>query len=340
MNMTELSEPCFKKKGERTVKKNNPKIVILDSYAANPGDLSWDGLKELGNVTIYDRCPGEKEEILRRCRDAEIVLTNKVPFPREILTALPELKLIAVQATGYNIIDCAAARESGITVCNVPSYSTDSVAQLVFAMILELSVGSAFQSREVHEGKWSHAKDFTFFSCPMTELAGQTLGIFGLGTIGRKVAQIGHAFGMKVLYYSRSRKECDFAAAVTLEELFAQSDILTLHAPQTPETMHIVNAENLRKMKSNALLINTARGGLVDSPALAEALNRGIIAGAGIDVLEQEPPPEDHVLLHARNCLVTPHVGWATLQARKRLIRVLCDNVRAFLAGSPVNVVN
>ena len=322
------------------MKKNEPKIVILDSYAANPGDLSWEGLQELGNVTIYEHDSAEKEEILHRCRGAEIVLTNKVPFSREILSALPDLKLIAVQATGYNIIDCTAARELGITVCNVPSYSTDSVAQLVFAMILELRSGAAFQSREVHAGKWSRSPDFTFFSYPMEELAGQTLGIFGLGTIGRKVAQIGHAFGMKVLYYSRSRKECDFAEAVSLDELFRQSDILTLHAPQTPETLHIIHAENLRKMKKNALLINTARGGLVDSHALAGALNRGIIAGAGIDVLEQEPPPEDHVLLHAKNCLVTPHVGWATFQARKRLIAVLCNNVRAYLEGSPIHVVN
>ena len=316
------------------------KIVILDAYAANPGDLSWEELQQLGDVTIHERCPAEKEEILRRCRGAEIVLTNKVPFNREVLCALPDLKLIAVQATGYNIIDCICARELGITVCNVPSYSTDSVAQLVFAMILELCTGAKSQSMEVHKGEWSRSPDFTFFSCPMTELAGLTLGIFGFGTIGRKAAQIGHAFGMKVLYYSRSRKECDFASAVTQEELFRESDILSLHAPQTPETLHIINRENLRKMKKSAILINTARGGLVDSNALAEALNSNLIAGAGIDVLEQEPPPAEHPLLHAQNCIVTPHVGWATFQARKRLIKVLCGNVRAFLAGNPVNVVN
>lgn len=316
------------------------KIVILDSYAANPGDLSWDELCTLGDVTIYEHCSADKDEIISRCQGAEIVLTNKVPFTAEIIAALPSLRLIAVQATGYNIIDCDCAKKHNVTVCNVPSYSTDSVAQLVFAMILELNTGAAKQNEAVHAGKWASSPDFTFLSFPMAELANRTLGIYGFGTIGQKVAQIGHAFGMDVIYCSRTEKKCDFARRVSVEELFAQSDILTLHAPQTPETKEIVNEKTLSLMKKSAFLINTARGGLVDSKALGLALNEGWIAGAGIDVLEQEPPPVDHVLLHARNCIVTPHVGWATLEARSRLIKVLCDNVRACLNGNPIHVVN
>ena len=317
------------------------RIVILDSYPANPGDLSWAPLAELGELTVYEHCPhDDRVEILRRCAGAEIVLTNKVPFDRELMAALPQLRFVALQSTGYNIIDLAAAREFGIVVSNVPGYSTAAVAQLVFALVLELASGVAKQSAAARGGEWSKAPDFTFYAHRMQELDHRVLGIFGFGAIGQRVARIGAAFGMEVIYHSRTSRPCDFARFVSLEELFRGSDVLTLHAPQTPETAKVVNREHLALMKPGAFLINTARGGLVDSAALAEALDAGTIAGAGIDTLEAEPPPPDHPLLQARNCLLTPHVGWATLEARGRLIAMLAENIRAYLAGKPINVVN
>ncbi len=319
---------------------STPVIVILDAYPTNPGDLAWDPVANCGILTIYEHCPDDPQEVIRRCTGADIVLTNKVQFTDEIMAALPQLKLIAVQATGYNIIDTAAASRRGIVVCNVPGYSTDSVAQLTFAFILDFFAGVGQQSEAVHQGKWSRAVDFTFYTRQIRELAGKTLGIFGFGTIGQKVGRIGADFGMRVIYHSRSPKTVDFAEFVPLEKLFAESDILSLHAPMTPETAKIVDREHLALMKPSAYLINTARGGLVDDDALADALNRGKLAGAGIDVLTQEPPPENHVLLHARNCLVTPHVGWASLEARKRLIAILGEVIRAFLAGKPLHQVN
>lgn len=317
------------------------KIVILDSYPANPGDLSWSPLAELGELTVYEHCPhDDRAEILRRCAGAEVILTNKVPFDRELMAALPQLRFVALQSTGFNIIDLKAARELGITVSNVPGYSTVAVAQLVFALILELASGVAKQSAAVAAGEWSKAPDFTFYAHRMQELDHRILGIFGFGAIGQRVARIGAAFGMEVIYHSRTPRACDFARFVSLEELFRTADVLTLHAPQTPSTAKVVNREHLSLMKPGAFLINTARGGLVDSAALADALNAGTIAGAGIDTLETEPPPADHPLLHARNCLITPHVGWATQEARGRLIAILAENIRGYLAGHPVNVVN
>ena len=317
------------------------RIVILDGYPANPGDLSWAPIAALGDLTVYEHCPhDDRAEILRRCAGAEIVLNNKVPFDRELMAALPDLRFVALQSTGFNIIDLAAAREFGIVVSNVPGYSTAAVAQLVFSLVLELAGGVAEQSAAVAAGRWCTAPDFTFYARRMLELDQRTLGIFGFGAIGQRVARIGAAFGMEVIYHSRTPKESSFARFVTLEELFRESDVLTLHAPQTPATAKIVNREHLALMKPNALLVNTARGGLVDSAALADALNAGKIAGAGIDTLEAEPPPPEHPLLHARNCLLTPHVGWATLEARGRLIDILAANIRGYLAGKPVNVVN
>lgn len=317
------------------------RIVILDSYPANPGDLSWAPIAELGELVVYEHCPhDDRPEILRRCAGAEIVLTNKVPFDRELMAALPQLRFVALQSTGYNIIDLAAARELGITVSNVPGYSTAAVAQLVFALVLELASGVAKQSAAARGGEWCKAPDFTFYAHRMQELDHRTLGIFGFGAIGQRVARIGAAFGMEVIYHSRTPRACDFARFVGLEELFRASDVLTLHAPQTPETAKVVDREHLALMKPGAFLINTARGGLVDSAALAEALDAGRIAGAGIDTLETEPPPPDHPLLRARNCLLTPHVGWATLEARGRLIAILAENIRGYLAGKPVNVVD
>ncbi len=317
-----------------------PSIVILDSYPANPGDLSWDPVAAHGDLTVYEHCPDDPAEVIRRAGCADIILTNKVRFTDELMAALPKLKLIAVQATGYNIIDTAAAKKRGIVVCNVPGYSTNSVAQLTFSFILDFFTGVGEQSEAVQKGDWCNAPDFMFYPRKIQELAGKTLGIFGFGTIGQKVGKIGADFGMRVIYHSRTPKTADFAEFVSLEKLFAESDVLTLHAPMTPETALVVNQERLALMKKTAYLINTARGGLVDDAALAEALNRGRISGAGIDVLTQEPPPEDHPLLHAKNCRITPHVGWASLEARKRLIDILGEEIKAFLAGKPINQVN
>jgi len=316
------------------------KIVILDAYPSNCGDLSWNALADLGELIVHEHCPQDKAEILRRCQGADIVLTNKMPFTAEMMDVLPQLKLIAVQATGYNIIDTAAARERGIAVCNVPGYSTDSVAQLTFAFILEFFSSVSVQDTAVKSGLWSNAPDFTFYVRQLRELSGKTLGIFGFGAIGQTVGKIGSAFGMRVIYHCRTPKKVDFATFVPLEQLFTESDVLTLHAPQTPETRHVVNKQTLAMMKPTAYLINTARGGLVEDDALAEALNSGKLAGAGIDALVQEPPPADHPLIHAKNCLMTPHVGWATFEARQRLIDVLVENVKAFLNGTPINQVN
>jgi len=316
------------------------KIVILDAYPTNPGDLSWDALAALGDLTVYEHCPDEKNEVIRRCAEAEIVLTNKIVFTAEIMDALPQLKLIAVQATGYNIIDTVAAKARGIAVCNVPGYSTDSVAQLTFAFILEMYSGVRQQDEAVKRGEWTRSPDFNFYARPLMELAGKTLGVFGFGAIGQKVGRIGADFGMRVIYHCRTPKNVDFAAFVQLEQLFRESDVLTLHAPMTPETKCVVNGERLALMKPTAHLINTARGGLVDDAALADALNSSRIAGAGIDVLTVEPPPADQPLLHAKNCLITPHVGWASFEARTRLIGVLTEIVRTYLAGAPVNQVN
>lgn len=319
---------------------SRPKIVILDAYPTNPGDLSWDGMAALGELTRYEHCPDDHAEVLRRCAGAEIVLTNKIPFDAATMDALPELRLIAVQATGYNIVDVEAARARGIAVCNVPGYSTDSVAQLTFAFILEFFSGVMEQDSAVKAGRWTASPDFVFYARPLSELSGKTLGVFGFGAIGQKVGRIGAAFGMRVLYHCRTPKTLDFASFVSREELFRKSDVLTLHAPMTAQTKGVVNRETLSWMKPGAYLVNTARGGLVDDDALAEALNAGRIAGAGIDVLTAEPPPADHPLLHARNCLVTPHVGWATHEARVRLMATLEDIVKSYLAGSPVNKVN
>jgi len=317
-----------------------PEIVILDAHAANPGDLSWEKIAELGNLTVHQHCPLSEEEVLCRCEGKEIVITNKVRFTARIMDALPQLKLIALEATGYNNIDIDAARERGIAVCNVPGYSTDSVAQLAFAFLLELASGVSRQDAAVKKGEWSKAPDFTFYACPLMELAGKTLGIFGFGTIGQKVARIGAAFGMRVIYFSRTPRGTDLGTPVPLEQLFSESDVLSLHAPMTPQTANVVNQKHLALMKPTAFLINTARGGLVESDALADALNSGRLAGAGLDVVDAEPPPANHVLLHAKNCLVTPHTAWGTHEARKRLIDELSEIVRSYLAGNPIHQVN
>jgi glycerate dehydrogenase len=317
------------------------KIVVLDGYTLNPGDLSWDGLKQLGEVTVYDRtAPGELPD---RCRDAEVIFTNKTPVGGDLIRRLPSLRFIGVLATGFNIVDVEAAKQRSVIVANVPGYSTRSVAQLVFAMVLEFCHHVQRHSDTVMEGKWARSADFCYWDLPLTELAGKTMGIIGFGSIGRQVGDLATAFGMNIIGAGRNHTDQsgreNFRWA-SVEELLAQSDVISIHCPLTPETKGLINIESLRRMKSSAVLINTSRGPIVVDEDLAEALNAGIIAGAGIDVLSVEPPSKGNPLFGARNCLITPHIAWATREARARLMDMTIDNLSAFIAGKPVNVVN
>lgn len=317
------------------------KMVVLDGYALNPGDLSWDELAQLGSLTVYDRTA--PEDVLKRAEGAEILLTNKTVLTGEMLQQLPNLKFISVLATGYNIVDIEAAAALRIPVSNVPTYSTMSVAQLTFALILELCHGVAQHSHWVHDGNWCAAPDYSHWVQPLTELAGKTLGIVGFGAIGQQVAAIGSAFGMKIRAYNPSARPApqlpDFAF-VSLDELYAQADFITLHCPQKADNLGMINADALRRMKPSAYLINTARGGLIDEQALADALNSGALAGAALDVLSSEPPERSNPLLSAKNTLFTPHIAWATFEARQRLMATTAENIRAYLAGQPIHLVN
>jgi glycerate dehydrogenase len=306
-------------------------IVVLDGYTLNPGDLSWDALRELGSCEIYDR--SAPDEIVPRSTSAEIVLTNKVKLNGEYMSSVPTLKYIGVTATGYNIVDVAAARERKVIVTNVPTYGTQSVAQMTFALLLELTQHVGHHAQTVREGRWTRAPDFCYWDYPLIELDGLTLGIIGFGRIGKMVGQLAEAFGMKVLTYSRKQPVAE------METLFRRSDIISLHCPLTPQTEHLVNEKRLAWMKPTAFLLNTSRGPLIDESALAKALNEGRIAGAGLDVLAVEPPTADNPLLRAKNCLITPHIAWATRAARSRLMEAVVENVRAFLAGESKNVV-
>jgi glycerate dehydrogenase len=313
-------------------------IVVLDGYALNPGDMSWTNLEALGPCRVYDRTL--PAETVARAAPAEIVLVNKVKISREIIAQSPRLRYIGVLATGYDIVDVAAARERGIPVCNVPDYATQSVVQMVFAHLLNLTLHVADHARGVAAGRWSRSPDFCYWDFPLVELAGLTMGVVGFGRIGRATAQVALAMGMNVLPCDKTAAASPGVRFVELDELFRRSDVVSLHCPLTPETHHLVNAGRLAMMKQSAYLINTGRGPLVDEPALAAALRAGQIAGAGIDVLSIEPPPADHPLLTAPNCYITPHIAWATRAARVRLLDVAVANVRAFLAGTPQNVVN
>ena len=316
-----------------------PRLVVLDGFTLNPGDLSWERLLSLGNCSIYDRTAPEM--IVAEAAEAELILTNKAVLARAEIEALPRLEYIGVMATGYNVVDMAAASERDITVTNVPVYGNDSVAQMVFAHILHFTQQVGHHSRAVHDGRWSSAVDWCFWDSPLTELAGLSLGIVGLGRIGRATAKLADALGMNVLAASRSARDVpDYVRLVDLDTLFRESDIVSLHCPLTAETERMVDARRLEQMKPSALLINTSRGPLIDEPALADALRRGAIAGAGLDVLSEEPPPADHPLLGVENCVITPHIAWATRSARSRLLDIVVDNVAAFLAGRPQNVVN
>jgi glycerate dehydrogenase len=316
------------------------KIVVLDSHTLNPGDLSWDALKALGDCVVFDR--STPSEVVARSGDAELVITNKAILQREQIRALPKLKYIGVTATGYNIVDAEVARERSIVVTNVPAYGTRSVAQHTFALLLELTQHAGHHAQTVRDGRWARSPDWCYWDRPLLELDGLTLGIVGHGRIGQAVGDLAMAFGMKVIVAASSsgRQPPANIAAVELDFLFRESDVISLHCPLTPQTKHLVNATRLALMKPTAFLLNTSRGPLVDEAALAEALNSERIAGAGLDVLSVEPPKPDNPLLSAKNCLVTPHIAWATRAARARLMAMAVENVRAFLTGKPQNVVN
>ncbi len=318
------------------------KLVILDAYAENPGDLSWDWLKDLvDEYDIYDITPPEK--VIERSANADILVTNKTVLTADILEKLPEVKYISTLATGYNVIDTVYAREKGITVSNIPAYSTDGVAQLVFAFILELTNQVALHNESVKNGDWCKSEHFCYWKTPITEIAHKTLGIVGFGKIGSAVAQIANAFGMKVIAYSpNTRTYSGFGSVdfVSLDEVIAQSDIISLHCPLTADTTGLVNYEFLNKMKSTALLINTSRGPVINEADLKRALDDGVIAGAGVDVLSVEPAREDNPLLTCEKCLITPHIAWASFEARSRLMNIFRNNVEGFVKGEPVNVVN
>lgn len=318
------------------------KIVNLDGVTTNPGDLSWEGIEKLGDYTVYDRTSPDK--VIERAKGAEILIVNKTVITKETLDALaPQLKYIGLQSTGYNVVDCEYARKQNITVCNIPAYSTNAVAQLVFAFILQITNEVTLHSNAVKDGEWCRCPDFCFWKKPLTELDGKTIGIIGFGSIGKRVAHIAEAFGMKVLAYNPRNKSTDDlknTKLVDIDTLLSESDIITCHCPLTPETECLINKENISKMKKSAVLINTSRGPVVDEAALADALNSGKIQAAGLDVLKIEPADESNPLLTAKNCYITPHIAWAAKETRARLLKILEDNIIAYLNGKPQNVVN
>ncbi len=316
------------------------KITVLDGYCLNPGDLSWEPLRQLGELEVFDRTPAD--HVAARAAGAEIVLTNKTPLPADVLRQLSELRYIGVLATGYNIVDLEAARRQGIVVCNVPTYGTDSVAQFVFALLLELCHRVQQHADAVRAGEWTKSADWSFWKSPLMELAGKTIGIVGFGRIGRQTAKIADAFGMRVIAHDVNQTdppEYENFLWASLDDLLRESDVVSLHAPLFPATREMINARSLALMKPTAILINTSRGPLINDCDLGDALNAGRIAGAALDVLSTEPPPADHPLLTAKNCLITPHMAWATTEARRRLMEISVENVRMYLIGKPQNVV-
>lgn len=316
------------------------KIVNLEGYTTNPGDLSWEQFEKYGELTVYDRT--KPEEIVERAKDADILFINKCIITKELLEQMPNLKYVGLESTGYNVIDGKAARERGITISNIPAYSTTAVAQLVFAFILQMTNKVTLHSDAVYNGEWTNCPDFCFWKAPLAELDGKTIGIIGFGSIGQRVSAIAQAFGMKVLVYTPHPKP-EVYPRVTFTDfktLLENSDVVTCHCPLTPDTENLINADALAKMKQSAILINTSRGPVVDEAALADALNNDRLQGAGVDVLRTEPPKADNPLLHAKNCYITPHIAWAGYETRARLQRILEENLVAFLEGHPQNVVN
>jgi glycerate dehydrogenase len=317
------------------------KIVILDGYTLNPGDLNWDELKKLGDVTIYDRTPTDK--VIERASGAEVIFTNKTPVNEEAINSLPDLKFIGVLATGYNIVNTEAAKSKGIIVSNVPGYGTASVVQMTFALLLELCLHVQEHSESVRAGKWARSADWSFWDFPLVELSGKTIGIIGFGNIGQKVADVATAFGMNIMGNSRTWTDQshrhNFRWA-KVPQLIAQSDVVSIHCPLFPETKGLINKDSLQTMKRSAFLLNTSRGPIMVDEDLANALNNDVIAGAGIDVLSVEPPAKNNPLFNAKNCIITPHISWATKESRIRLMNTTVSNLSAFINGHPVNVVN
>lgn len=316
-------------------------IVFLDAYTANPGDLSWHQFEELGNVTTYDFTPPEL--VVERCKDADIIIDNKVVIDKDLMQQLPKLKYIGMLSTGYNVIDIDAAKERGIAVTNVPTYSTEAVAQLTFALILSIYNQVELHNSAVHNGEWSLSRDFCFYKSPLIELKDKTIGLIGYGKIGCEVAKIADAFSMNILCYVPSKKPQPYFKNfkfVSLNYLAENSDIISLHCPLTPETTGMINNEFISKMKKSAIIINTSRGPAIDEQALSDALNSGKIYGAGVDVLSTEPPKSDNPLLNCSKCVITPHIAWAGYETRERLIGVVYNNLKSYLDGKPVNVIN
>lgn len=319
------------------------KIVILDGWCLNPGDLSWSGFEAMGEVTVYDRTPvDDEDETVRRIGDGEIVLTNKTPITRAVLNRCPRVRYVGLLATGYNVVDVAAARERGVPVCNVPGYGTASVAQLTIALLLEICHKVGHHNREVHEGRWSRCADYCFWDGTLIELAGKTMGIIGYGSIGQAVGEIAKALGMTVIAtgprpWAAGERPAPY---VPLAELLAESDVVSLHCPLFPDTKGLIHRDSIARMKDGAILLNTSRGPLLVERDVADALNSGKLYAAGIDVAETEPIPADSPLLTAKNCVITPHIAWAPLEARQRLMDIAVGNLRSFLAGAPENVVN
>ena len=316
------------------------KIVILDGHAVNPGDLSWDCLKQFGDVTVYEYT--EEHQIIDRIGNAEIVMTNKTPLTEEIFVACPDIKLVCVLATGYNVVDCDAARSRGIPVCNVPTYGTAAVAQFTFSLLLEICNAVGHHNDAVHKGDWENSPYFCFWNTPQMELAGKTLGIIGFGRIGRAVGRIAKAMGMEVIAYNRSRhpEGEEIGEYVELDTLFAQSDVISLHCPLTAENTELINKNTISKMKDGAILLNTARGGLLNEQNVADALRSGKLRYAAVDVVSKEPIDPSNPLLSAPNCIITPHMAWAPIEARQRILDCTVRSMEGFLAGKPVNTVN
>ena len=319
------------------------KIVILDGYAENPGDLSWEGFEKLGEVTVYDRSPvNDEDETIRRIGDAEIVITNKTPLTRRVIESSGKIKYLGILATGYNNVDGKAARERGIPFTNIPTYGTAAVGQFAIAMLLEICHHIGHHDRAVKEGRWASCPDFCFWDYPLIELAGKTLGIIGLGRIGKATARNAGALGMEVIAYDivQSEEGAKLAKYVTQEELYARSDVISIHLPLFPETTGIINKESIAKMKDGVIIINTARGPIIVDQDLADALNSGKVYAAGLDVVSQEPILSGNPLLKAKNCFITPHIAWAAKESRGRLMDIAVGNLQAFLDGKPINVVN
>lgn len=318
------------------------KIVDLDGYALNPGDLSWDGFKQFGDFTNYERTSDDDSTILNRIGDAEIVLTNKTSLDKAVIDGAPNLKYIGVLATGYNVVDIDAAKDNNVIVTNIPSYGTDAVAQHTFALLLEITNQVGLHDRAVHQGEWTSAKDFTFWKTPLISLTDKTIGIIGFGRIGQAVSKVAHSFGMNVVFYNHHTKKTDqdWAKQITLEQLYATSDVISLHTPQTPETTGMINKQSISKMKDGVILINTARGGLLNEQDVTDALDSGKMYALGADVVAEEPIKADNPLLSAKNAFLTPHIAWAATEIRERLMGIAVDNLKAYLDGNPQNIVD